>query len=120
MRPLLIASPFPEREDSCDRGRAGLVDGQPHPEAAAFAEDRFGADLAAHHVDHATGDRQPEAEAFLLAGLAAAVEALEDALALRRRDPGAGVDYLENYLCLAVMPGANRNGAGRRRVLEGV
>ena len=79
-----------------------------------------GADLAAHHVDHAPGDRQAEAEALLLARLAAPVEALEDALDLRRRDPGSGVDHLQDHLRLAVAAAANGNGAGGWRVLEGV
>jgi hypothetical protein len=64
-------------------GSGWVGDGQADPEGAALALDRAGADLAAHHVDHAAGDRQAEAEALLLARLVAAVEALEDALDLR-------------------------------------
>ena len=80
----------------------------------------LGADLAAHHVDHPPRDRQAEAEALLLARLAAAVEALEDALDLRRGNAGSGVDHLQDHLPLAVAAAANGNGAGGRRVLEGV
>src|ERR1700710_319235 len=95
-------------------------DGEADPEGAALPLDGVGADLAAHDADHAAGNRQAEAEALLLARLAAPVEALEDALDLRRRDPGAGVDYLQDDLCLSVMAATHRNGAGGWRVLEGV
>src|SRR5690242_13982534 len=110
MRPVLML--FVLRSCLCDRGRAGLCDGQADPEGAALAEGGVGADLAAHHVDHAPRYRQAEPEALLLARLAAPVETLEDALDLRRRDPGPGVDYLHDDLALSVMPAANGNGAG--------
>src|ERR1700710_795383 len=119
MRPLLMFALYIGTW-SGDRGRARLGDGEADPEGAALPLDGVGADLAAHDADHAAGNRQAEAEALLLARLAAPVEALEDALDLRRRDPGAGVDYLQDDLCLSVMAPAHRNGAGGWRVLEGV
>ena len=47
----------------------------------------FDADLAAHHVDHPLGDREAESEALALERAAAAIEALEDAIALLRGNP---------------------------------
>src|SRR6478752_4223837 len=115
MRPLLIGDP-----SSCDRGWARLRDREAHPEGAPLPQYRLGADPAAHHVDHPPRDRQAEAEALLLARLAAPVEALEDALQLPGGDAGAGVNYLQDDFALFVMTAANGNGAGRWRVLEGV
>src|SRR3954454_20699595 len=102
MRPLLMphlpAVPFRRigrkrnsagRSSSGHRGRARLGGGEADPEGAALALDGVGADAAAHHVDHAEGEWQAEAESLLLARLAAAVEALEDALDLRRRNARA-------------------------------
>src|ERR1700679_2781836 len=104
MRPLLIFALYicPGHPCSGDRGRARLGDRQAHPEGAALAEHGVGADLAAHHVDHPPRDRQAEAEALLLARLAAAVEALEDALDLRRRYAGSSVHDLQDDLRLPV------------------
>src|SRR5260221_246881 len=134
MRPLLMRTPdraslaaqrtrygcLLAPRSSGHRGRARLGDGEADPEGAALPLDGLGADLAAHHVDHAAGDRQAEAEALLLARLAATVEALEDALDLRRRDAGSSVHDLQDDLSLAVVAAANGNGAGGWRVLEGV
>ena len=50
----------------------------------------------------------------------APVEALEDALDLRRGNAGAGVDHFQDDLALPVVAAANGNGPGGRRVLEGV
>src|ERR1700750_458591 len=110
MRPLLISDPLGHRRRARFRNR------EADPEGAALPLHRLDADTAAHHVDHPLRDRQAEAEAFLLARLAAAVKALEDAPELCRRDAGAGVDYLQNHFPFAVMAAANGNGTGRRRV----
>ena len=56
----------------------------------------------------------------MLARLRAAVEALEDALDLRRGDPCSGVDHFHHHLPLAVEAAANGNAAGGWRVLTGV
>src|SRR6188472_719649 len=92
MRPLLISG---------HRGRARVGKGKADPEGAALALDRGGADLAAHHVDHAAGDRQAEAEALLLARLATTVEALENALDLRRGYACACIDDFQDHVRLA-------------------
>src|SRR6476619_3267558 len=111
IRPLLISG---------HRRRGGFCDREPDPEVAALSLDRGGADLAAHHVDHAAGDRQPEAEALVLARLRAAVEALEDALYLSCGYAGSCVDHFHGPVLLAVATAANGNGAGGWRVLTGV
>src|SRR5690348_1677708 len=111
MRPLLI---------SCHRSRARVRDREADPEGAPLPLRRFDADPAAHHVDHPLRDRETEAAALLLARLAAAVEALEDALQLPRWNSGTGVKNLQDHFSFAVVAAANSNGAGRRGVLEGV
>src|SRR6187549_4279549 len=116
MRPLLMLA-IPS---SGHRGRAWLGHRQADPKRAALALDRVGADLPAHHVDHAAGDREAEAEALALARLVAPVEALEDPLDLLFRNTRPGVDHLQHDLPLTVTAGANRNGTRQRRVLEGV
>ena len=78
-------------------------------------------DLAAHHIDHPLGDREAEPEALALQRTAAAVEALEDAILLRRR----GFQFLcPRPRSRPVTPppdvSAKGNGAGRGGVLEGV
>src|SRR6476469_9740175 len=115
MRPLLIAGPR-----SCDRCRARLGGREADPEVASLALDRGGADLAPHHVDHAAGDRQAEAEALVLARLRAPVEALEDALDLCRGYAGSCVDHFHHTVALAIEAAANGNAAGGLRVLTGV
>src|SRR5262245_7396733 len=115
MRPLLIFLP-----PSCNRCRTWLCDGEPDPEGAALPLDRAGADLAAHHVDHAAGDRQAEAEALVLARLVTPVEPLEDSFYLGRGYPRPGVDHFHRYVSLPISATAYRNGAGGWRVLEGV
>ena len=59
---------------------------------------RFDSELATHDVDHSPCDREAETEALLLERARAAIEALEDALDLIGRDPGAGVGDLDPYL----------------------
>src|SRR6201999_4278377 len=55
----------------------------------------FEPDAAAVGLDDRAGDRQAEAGAVAVAGRVAAVEGLEDALALARRDALAGVGDLD-------------------------
>src|SRR5690242_18190651 len=108
MRPLLIRFLRP----SGHRGGGRLRERQADPEGAALALDGVRADAAAHDVDHAPGDRQPEPEALLLARLAAPVEALEDALDLGRGNSRARVDHLQDDFPRAVMAAANGNATG--------
>src|SRR3954449_4521603 len=95
MRPLLISLGH--------RGRARFRDREADPEGAPLPLHGLDPDPAAHHVDHPLRDRQAEAEALLLARLAAPVEALEDAFELCGRNAGTGVDDLQNHFPFAVM-----------------
>jgi hypothetical protein len=81
----------------------------------------LGADLASVQVDDPLGDREPEPGAAVRgrAGLVGAVEALEHALGLRRRDARAAIEDLEPRV--AVPPGgADEHARAGRRVADRV
>src|SRR3954447_10011827 len=70
------------------RGREGAAEGR----AGAT---RHETQLAAHLTGELTPDRETEAEAPVVAGFRAALEALEDPLLVVGRDAGAGVRHLD-------------------------
>src|SRR6201999_4099330 len=79
----------------------------------------FEPDAAAVGLDDRAGDRQPEAGAVAVAGRVAAVEGLEDPLALARRDALAGVGDLDLHPARpALRP--HRDAAVGRRVADRV
>src|SRR3954469_17111202 len=76
------------------------------------------AQLPAHLARQLAADAQPQAEAALTRGRAAALEALEDALAILGEDPGPLIVHGDRG-GLAVIGGDHAHGRGRRRVAQG-
>src|SRR4051794_18563851 len=95
--------------------RRGEREREARPRGLAVGED----ELAAHALGQLAADRQAEAEAALRAGGAAAVEALEDVLALLGRDARPVVGHLDADVA-ALPRGAQRHGLAGRAVAQRV